>query len=545
MAIGDEEIDRVLQQARTLSDQLWALATKYQDQNQSATDHPASDDSDPARPNLDRQTLERLFRTLQPQGLIDKLRQHGIIEVADTLNDQWKNTAKLFDRSSSSDAVGDQTGDAIASSDAVSIALSNFSMKDWTRDDYIDELKGIDNAGLLDYVNESTLETLSDEEFHRLYERVSDYSFQRARAWQGDYSKREMAKSRIKKLIWLMYQAGDSAAMITKTMGESLDSVQRTLMWEMNDAGVPDSTIVTSLGVTIEDIDRVVWTRQRANVADSSDDPYGDEAHTDDEDDDEPIEADPIDELFQLGHVFYNLGDLPDALVCYEKAAVAGHVEAMSMLGALLAADCDPPNLSAARAWYEKAANAGDVVAMFNLGVLFESLTEPPNLAAARSWYEKAADRGHTGAMFNLAIVFKHVDPPDLVAARDWYEKAANAGSKNAMIGLGCLLAEQWEPRDLAGAQTWFERAANAGDTNAMLNLGWLFATQIDPPDVRSAESWYEKAAERGNTNAMYELAMLLAKSDPSESSVVRHWLEKAAERGHTDAVAELERLET
>lgn len=344
MVIGDEGLDRVLQQAGSTSDQLWALATEYQGQSRSKTKQPEVDASRAERVDLDRSTLIRLFRVLRPQGLIDKLRELLVSDVADKLDDQWKATASLFDRSTSSDAADDQPLDATAQRNAVSIAISNFRMKGWTRDDYIGQLRGIDNAGLLDCVDNSTLESMSHDEFCKLYESLDEFSFQRARAWQGDYTERQKAEDRDNNLTWLMYQAGYSTAMIAEAMCETLESVQRTMMWAMTSAGLPDSTIVTSLGVSIEDIDRVVWTRGNAHVAGNSDGEIGDVGDIDAEEGVD--EVDPVDSTYQLGHVFYNLGDLPDALVWYEKAATAGHVEAMAMLGALFAAVCDPPKYS-------------------------------------------------------------------------------------------------------------------------------------------------------------------------------------------------------
>lgn len=305
MAFGNAETDRLAKQASSLSHQLQALAVEYRDEGRSATDKPHPGDADSGHRTLDRQTLHRLLRVLQPQGLIDELRLQGLGEVADKLDDQWKATARLSDSSEKSDSVERQAVNAMASSKAFSIALSDFSMKDWTRVDYMGQLRGIDNSGLLDYVENSTLESLSDEEFQRLYERLDEFSYQRVRAWQADYLEDLRAKARTKDLIWLMYQAGYSATAIAEAMCESLDNVQHMLMWAMTNAGVPDSTIVASLGVTIEDIDRVVWTRTKAVGTDSSDDVGGDAEYIDVED--EADEVDPNDQMFQLGHVFYNL----------------------------------------------------------------------------------------------------------------------------------------------------------------------------------------------------------------------------------------------
>jgi len=62
--------------------------------------------------------------------------------------------------------------------------------------------------------------------------------------------------------------------------------------------------------------------------------------------------------------------------------------------------ETDPPDLDAARGWYERAANAGHVDAMYSL-MLHEAST-PPVLDAALHWYERAADAGHAAAMNRL-----------------------------------------------------------------------------------------------------------------------------------------------
>ena len=105
----------------------------------------------------------------------------------------------------------------------------------------------------------------------------------------------------------------------------------------------------------------------------------------------------------------------------------------MNNLGVLLK-DSDPGQ---ARRWYEKAAEAGHADAMINLGALLETATRarpaagmrrPPRPATpapcstwgccsdsdpgqARRWYEKAAEAGHAGAMINLGLLLEDSDP--------------------------------------------------------------------------------------------------------------------------------------
>ena len=63
----------------------------------------------------------------------------------------------------------------------------------------------------------------------------------------------------------------------------------------------------------------------------------------------------------------------------------------MYALGYRYSNETDPPDHDAARGWYEKAADAGHVDAMYNLGYLYAKSIEPPNIEEARRWLERAA----------------------------------------------------------------------------------------------------------------------------------------------------------
>jgi TPR repeat protein len=188
--------------------------------------------------------------------------------------------------------------------------------------------------------------------------------------------------------------------------------------------------------------------------------------------------------------------DVPAARALYEKAARAGWVEAMTLLGNLLARAV-PPDLQGARAWYEQAADAGHANAMFSLAELFEFRLAPRDLTAARLWYEKAANAGDVNAMYRLGSLLTRSTPPDLPASRAWYEKAANAGHVHAMIRQGDLLRRPFlNPPDLQGARAWYETAAATGDLAAIIELGLFLVQEWRPPDLDAARDWRRKAAE-------------------------------------------------
>jgi hypothetical protein len=169
----------------------------------------------------------------------------------------------------------------------------------------------------------------------------------------------------------------------------------------------------------------------------------------------------------------------------------------LNNLGLLLATQWQPPDLSSARSWLEKAAEAGHTEAMNSLANLLANLWQPRDLSGAHAWYERAAQAGNTEAMNKLGLLLAtRWQPPDLPGARTWWEKAAEAGHAEAMYNLANLLASLGEPRILPNARAWWEKAAEAGHAEAMYNLGVLLATQWEPRDLPSARAWWDKAAK-------------------------------------------------
>ncbi|MFC8383772.1 tetratricopeptide repeat protein, partial [Nocardia sp. NPDC057272] len=130
-------------------------------------------------------------------------------------------------------------------------------------------------------------------------------------------------------------------------------------------------------------------------------------------------ECDPA-TLTRVGFAAYTRSNEAIAHTFFRKAADAGSVTAVSMLGALLAQRGD---WAEAEPWLRKAAEAQDATAAFNLGALF---TRRGDWAAAEPWLRKAADAGDAIAASNLGAVL--AQRGDWAAAEPWLRKAANAG---------------------------------------------------------------------------------------------------------------------
>jgi TPR repeat protein len=168
------------------------------------------------------------------------------------------------------------------------------------------------------------------------------------------------------------------------------------------------------------------------------------------------------DDAYAIGVAGYQRHDHHNAGAAWARAADAGHIDAMNILGAL-ACDADPPDYEAARRWWGRAASAADPDAMYYVGLLAYR-ADPPDHKTARRWWKRAAACGQRDAMNSLGALARYADPPDLKTARRWFERAADAGNTLAMVNLG-ELAREGDPPDLETARRWFERAAAGEDT--------------------------------------------------------------------------------
>lgn len=162
-----------------------------------------------------------------------------------------------------------------------------------------------------------------------------------------------------------------------------------------------------------------------------------------------------------------------EALQLYQRAAEAGHAEAMSALGYYLLQD---GRNEEAAGWYRKASEAGNLGAMAVYGALLrEGKGVGKNDVEAARWWRKAAESGDSGAMLNLGWAYQNGVgvTRDASAALDWYRRAAAAGEPLAMFNLGNAFenGQLGLQINMTEAVTWYRKAAAAGDDNAKKRL--------------------------------------------------------------------------
>lgn len=256
-------------------------------------------------------------------------------------------------------------------------------------------------------------------------------------------------------------------------------------------------------------------------------------------------------EEFDLGRMAAIAGHFPDAVLHFRRAAEAGNVDAMNMIGFLYTEGRGVPrDYEKARQWYEKAAMGGNVNAMVDLGVLYDSGKGGRlDHVLARQWYEKAASSGSAVAMHNLAYLYENGIGvgQDHVQARQWYEKCAALDDSECMKNIGILYQlGTGVKQDLAQARQWYEKAAAAGSAAAMNNLGTFYANgEGVKQDFDQANKWWEKAAAGGSADGMKNLGYAYAKGWGVEQDYekARYWFERAAAAGDQDAAELLKAL--
>jgi TPR repeat protein len=105
----------------------------------------------------------------------------------------------------------------------------------------------------------------------------------------------------------------------------------------------------------------------------------------------------------------YKAGNYDQALVCWQKAADKGHVEAIYNLGYMYASGRGvKQDYKKAAEFCQKAADMGYMKAQYDLGVMYENeIGVKQDYAKAEKFYKKAADLGLVKAEHNLEALQK------------------------------------------------------------------------------------------------------------------------------------------
>lgn len=218
---------------------------------------------------------------------------------------------------------------------------------------------------------------------------------------------------------------------------------------------------------------------------------------------------------YRAGVLARRAGDAQKARTCFEKAAAAGHTQAMVALARLVLEAPGEPDVKTAVAHYRAAAEAGLKAARLPLARLLL-------YAPGTGTIEKEEGFG-------------------------WLEQAAEADDHEAQYLCGnCLLEGRGTGADPLRAGQWYQRAASFGHPGARAQFARMCRTRMrdmQPQDDhedfawrRQAEEWCAEAAEQGLPAAQFEYGHFLLDKPLRDEEALGWWL-RAADAGHCEAL--------
>ncbi len=216
--------------------------------------------------------------------------------------------------------------------------------------------------------------------------------------------------------------------------------------------------------------------------------------------------------------------DVETAVICYEKACVGGHVEAMYNLGVIYITGQGSIEADAKKAirYFEQAADKGHIKALYNLGLIYThgKGSISPDIEKAIAYFNQAAQGGSIKSVYNLAVIYQNGlgnIPSHTERAIRYYELVAKEGHAQAMHNLGVIYmhGRQGNDQDRTSIQpdvqiavNYFYMAAKQGLVDSMFNLGLIFEHQHGEvlPNLDLSIHFYSQAAQKGHIDAMMHL---------------------------------------
>lgn len=201
------------------------------------------------------------------------------------------------------------------------------------------------------------------------------------------------------------------------------------------------------------------------------------------------------------------LADPATRTAALHEAAQGGEPEAQALWGQWLLDRGDAPG---GFGWFNRAAAAGHLMALNMVGRCYDlGWGVAVDKRRAAECFRVAAARALPEAMYNYATALTLGDGcvEDKAAALALFERADAAGFAKAANHVGSFAEDGWvHPRDMARARVCYRRAAEGGDFRGMFNharmlaqdgdeaaaLGWLgrCGETATPAFVARAQAW-------------------------------------------------------
>ena len=164
--------------------------------------------------------------------------------------------------------------------------------------------------------------------------------------------------------------------------------------------------------------------------------------------------------------------------------------------------------------WFERAAAAGHVEAINMIGRCHDlGWGTPVDKARAAAWFHAAALRGLGWGMYNYAtaLALGAGIAEDRPQALDWFRKAAAQGNAKAINFIGSFHEDGWVvKRDMAKAARLYARAAHGGDFRGAFNHARMLGQK---GRIEEALKWLARAGETATAAFVEKAAGWLERS--------------------------------
>lgn len=226
---------------------------------------------------------------------------------------------------------------------------------------------------------------------------------------------------------------------------------------------------------------------------------------------------------FKVGKEFERMGDLKNAMQCFQRGVLLNDVASNYRVGMinLLGQHGQPQDFPRALSLIRRAADLADEDCpqpAYVFGMLLShdfpqvKITDEillKNEPEAKAYIEKAAELGFPPAQYKMGYCYEFSSlgckfDPNLSV--HWYTIAAQQGEAEADMSLSKWYlcgAEGCFKKDEALAFKYAESAAARGLASAEFAMGYFYEVGVHvSQNVEEARKWYEKAAAHGNGDA-------------------------------------------
>ncbi len=261
---------------------------------------------------------------------------------------------------------------------------------------------------------------------------------------------------------------------------------------------------------------------------------------------------------FQLGVLYHQMHDYPEALKWLELSAEQGNVGAQALLGSMYYSGEEiQQNYKQALQFYEHAAEQGDPNAQAMLGVMYRDGNGVKiDYAESQKWLELAATQLDTPELwaqlgayyFNSDNFFLEVET-DYEKGYYWLKKAADSGNAEAQNYLGVInFVGIYVEKNYKEAYKWYKLAENSGCHKAYIDLGYMYQNgYYVEKNISKALEYYKMSAKFGDYSAYYMIGTIYEKGTEVEKDIpkAKEYYQKGAALGEQDAINALSRLST